>query len=230
MNLVLARTAAGGAAATEASATQRAGAVSAVNRRAALGIALIKVAALYAGAAAIALCLYQPVAHAEIAALAANEVRVERVGDEIVVQAQAEVDADRALTWSTLSDYDRLAEFIPGMSHSRTVSRDGDEAVVEQKGTAGFGPFRQKFVLVLGVRETKLQSIAATGLGGDFKKFDARYELVPLESGRTRIVYRATLIPAMPIPPLVGLPVMRSMIRDQFFALVDEVRRRAALS
>jgi carbon monoxide dehydrogenase subunit G len=213
--------------ASGAPSTDRAHAIAALNRRVSRARALIKVLALYAGAAALALGLHLPSAHANLAAAPANDVRVERIGDEIVVQATAEVDADRTLAWSTLSDYDRLSEFIPGMASSRTVSRDGDEAVVEQKGSAGFGPFRQKFTVVLGVRETKYESIAATGRGGDFMRFDARYELVPLDGGRTRIVYRATLVPAMPVPPLVGLPVLRSMIRGQFDALIDEVRRRA---
>jgi len=35
--------------------------------------------------------------------------------------------------------------FIPGISSSRTVSRTGAEAIVEQKGSAGLGPFRQSF-------------------------------------------------------------------------------------
>ena len=63
------------------------------------------------------------------------EIKVEQNGDEFLVYAQSEVDADRATIWSTLSDYDHLARFIPGMSSSRTVSHTGAHAVVEQKET-----------------------------------------------------------------------------------------------
>ncbi|HEU0203517.1 MAG TPA: SRPBCC family protein [Burkholderiaceae bacterium] len=154
------------------------------------------------------------------------EVRVERDGERILVMAQADIEADRATAWSTLCDYDHLAEFIPGMSSSRTVSRTGAEAIVEQQGSAGFGPFRQRFMLRLAVKEELHESISAAGVGGDFKRFDARYELAALDAQRTRILYRAALEPSMPLPPLVGLPVMRSMIRDQFEALVREMERR----
>jgi hypothetical protein len=46
---------------------------------------------------------------------------------------------------------------------------------------------------------------------------------------RTRIQYRATLEPNAAVPPLVGLAVMRSLIRRQFEAMLGEIERRAAL-
>ncbi|HEU5257833.1 MAG TPA: SRPBCC family protein [Vicinamibacterales bacterium] len=160
------------------------------------------------------------------AALTPAEINVEEKGDEFLIRAQSEVEADSAAIWSTLSDYDHLARFIPGMSSSRTVSRTGAEAIVEQKGSAGFGPFRQRFTVLLAVSEKMNQSISASAIGGDFKCFKSRYEIVPLGSRRARIVYRATLVPETPIPPIIGLAV-RSMIGAQFDAVLEEIRRRA---
>jgi carbon monoxide dehydrogenase subunit G len=178
--------------------------------------------------ATLALAGIEP-AHAAqaLASPAATTLQVERRGNEFVVQAQAEIGADLATAWRTLSDYDHLNEFIPGMSASHTLTRNGDEAVVEQQGSAGFGPFRREFTVRLAVREVSHESISAHGIGGDFKRFDSRYELQPLDPMRTRIVYRAILIPEIPVTPLVGLPVMRSMIQEQFDGLVNEVRRRS---
>ena len=160
-------------------------------------------------------------------ALAAAEITVEQHGNEILVHAQSDVDADRATIWSTLSDYDHLAGFIPGMSSSRTVSRTGAEAVVEQKGSYGVGPFRQSFTVLLAVREELNQTISTSGIGGDFQYFESRYEIVPVGSQRTRIVYQATLVPKMALPPIVGLLAIRSMIGAQFNALLAEIQRRA---
>ena len=160
-------------------------------------------------------------------ALAAAEITVEQHGNEILVHAQSEVGANRATIWSTLSDYDHLARFIPGMSSSRTVSRNGAEAVVEQKGSAGLGPFRRSFTVLLAVTEDLNQSISASGIGGDFRGFQSRYEIVPIGSHRARIAYQATLVPGMFVPPIVGLFAMRSVIGSQFDALLEEIRRRA---
>ena len=161
------------------------------------------------------------------AALALAAINVEEKGDEFLIRAQSDVEADSAVIWSTLSDYDHLARFIPGMYSSRTVSRTGAEAVVEQKGSAGLGPFRQRFTVLLAVREEMNQSISASGIGGDFRCFKSRYEIVPLGSHRARIIYQAILVPEMPFPPIVGLLAMRSMIGTQFDAVLEEIRRRA---
>ena len=161
------------------------------------------------------------------AKLSRAEINVEEKGDEFLIRAQSEVKADGAAIWSTLSDYDHLARFIPGMSSSRTVSRTGAEAIVEQKGSAGFGPFRQSFTVLLAVREEPNQSITATGIGGDFRSFESSYKIVPLGSQRTRIVFQATLVPEMAILPIVGLSALRSMMGTQFAALLEEMRRRA---
>jgi ribosome-associated toxin RatA of RatAB toxin-antitoxin module len=156
------------------------------------------------------------------------QVSVERHGSEIVVEAHAEVDAGVGQTWSTLADYDRLAEFIPDMASSRTVARTGGSAVVEQEAQASFGPFRQNFRLVLAVEEAPGESIHAIALDGDFRRFDARYDIAAIDAQRTRIDYRATLEPTGGVPPLFGVPVMRSMIRRQFEAMLGEIGRRAS--
>ncbi|HUL68369.1 MAG TPA: SRPBCC family protein [Burkholderiaceae bacterium] len=176
------------------------------------------------GAAALA-------ASASIApARATTLVDVERQGDEVHVEAHAEVDAALAQTWSTLADYDRLAEFIPDMLSSRTLTRTGATAVIEQKAQATFGPFHRRFRLVLAVEEAAGESIRAVAVDGDFRRFDARYDLVAIDVRRTRIDYRAALQPSAGVPPLIGVAVMRSLIRRQFEAMLGEIGRRAAVT
>jgi ribosome-associated toxin RatA of RatAB toxin-antitoxin module len=165
---------------------------------------------------------------AAVAALSPGDVRVEQHGDRIWVHAQSDVDADPSTIWLTLSDYDHLAQFIPSMSSSRMISRNGADVVVEQTGTAGFGPIRQKFTVLLAVREELNESITVNAIGGDFRYFDARYDIVPLTPHRSRIVYEATMAPNTPMPSIVTLLVMHSLIDTQFSALVQEVSRRSA--
>lgn len=155
-------------------------------------------------------------------------VTVDRDGDTIVVRASADVLATAEQTFATLADYDRLAEFIPDVASSRTVARSGASALVEQHGRASFGPFEQQFMLMLAIEEAPGELIHATAAGGDFKRFDSRYDLTTLRPGATRIDYRATLEPTAGVPPLVGVPIMRGLIRRQFRAMVDEIARRAA--
>jgi hypothetical protein len=116
------------------------------------------------------------------------------------------------------------------MTDSRTLRRDGDHAVVEQHGRAGFGFLTQSFSLTLAVTEEPMRAIEANALAGDFERFAARYELVPVDAQHTRIVYHATLKPRLGISPLIGVPLMRSTIGTQFDALIAEVQARGARS
>jgi carbon monoxide dehydrogenase subunit G len=186
--------------------------------------------ALFAAIVVAATTLTAAVAPAFAAELptAASALDVERRGDNVQVWAQAEVSADLHAVWQTLSDYDHLQEFIPGMSLSRTVSRSGSAAIVEQLGDVGLGPFRRRFSVRLVVQKSLNRSISARGIGGDFRRFESSYEIEPLGANRTRIVYRALLTPDLPVPVVLGVPIMRSTIREQFDALVKEVERRAA--
>jgi len=165
-----------------------------------------------------------------VGATPTREMRVERQGNRLHVHAQADIEVDRATIWSTLSDYDHLAQFIPNMSSSRTISRDGPNVLVEQEGTAGLGPIRRSFTVTFAVMERFDESISASVRAGDFIRFDARYEIVRLATGSSRVVYDATIVPLNSAPPLISDVVMRLMIGDQFDALIHEMARRAQLN
>src|SRR5687767_1739248 len=72
-------------------------------------------------------------------AYAANEaspqsqfsVEAKRSGDAVQVSVRTTVKAPLNLIWSTLTDYDHLAQFIPGMKRSRVIERQGKVAVIE---------------------------------------------------------------------------------------------------
>jgi hypothetical protein len=76
-------------------------------------------------------------------------VTVQRIDSALHVQASATLQADARTVWNTLVGYEQLADFIPDMASSRTLRRNGDSAVVQQRGRAGLGPFKQDFSLTL---------------------------------------------------------------------------------
>jgi len=183
---------------------------------------------LFAGAALAGATLVRP---ASAAPRSADDLRlsVERSGDAIFVSAQAEAGATIAQAFATLVDYDRLADFIPDVAASRTVARTGSSALVEQRGRATFGPFHQTFSLMLAVEEIPGVAIRAAAAGGDFRRFDATYELAAIDARTTRIDYHAVVEPTAGVPPLVGVAIMRSVIRRQFEAMIGEIDRRGAI-
>ena len=59
----------------------------------------------------------------------------------IRVEAVQKVNADAQTVWQTLTDYNRLAAFIPDMVSSRVVSPPGAPKKVEQIADAGLFAF-----------------------------------------------------------------------------------------
>jgi ribosome-associated toxin RatA of RatAB toxin-antitoxin module len=156
-----------------------------------------------------------------------DRLSVDSAAGGFVIQASAEVESDLATAWATLSDYDRLPEFVPDLSESRTVSRSGMQAVVRQVGRVSFGPFFRTVRLLLSVREEPLAAIDATAIDGDVRSFEGRYDLRAAGPGRTAIGYRARLQPAETIARRFGALPLRAQMQRQFGALLHEVERRA---
>lgn len=157
----------------------------------------------------------------------ATRFSVERNGDAIDVSASALLRADLATVWHTLVDYERLPDFIPGMQASEAFDRHGDDLLVRQSGTAGFGPFERSFSLTLAVREFPMREVAARAIDGDFERFESSYVLSRDDGSGTRLDYAASMRPKGGVPPLVGVPVMRQTMQRQFAALLAEAERRA---
>ena len=81
-------------------------------------------------------------------AVAAGEIRFEADGEGelITITASADMQVDPRTVWAVISDYDRLAEFIPDMRSSRVIRRDGDQVLIEQTGEFGFLFFRLSLI------------------------------------------------------------------------------------
>ena len=157
-------------------------------------------------------------------------MRLERQGNKYACTRKLTSKSIAPPIWATLCDYDHLAKFIPNMSTSRVISRDGPNVLVEQTGTVGFGPIHRSFAAVFAVTEQLDESISISELTGDFGRFDAQYEILPLAMGRSRVVYDATIVPWDSAPQLIDDAVMRLVIGDQFDALIGEIARRAQVN
>jgi ribosome-associated toxin RatA of RatAB toxin-antitoxin module len=165
-------------------------------------------------------------------ASAAGDLTVEasRRGDFIEVRAHATLEASLAVVWTTLTDYDRLPEFIPGLRKSRVVSRRGSVVTVEQSGEARFLMFTFPIDVTLEALERPPASIQVRAVAGTLRHFEGGYRVEP-EASTNRIVLRwvGTIIPDVSLPPLIGEVVMRTQIEDQFFGMVREIERRESL-
>ena len=145
----------------------------------------------------------------------------------IEVRARATLEAPLSLVWDTLTDYERLPEFIPGLKRSRVLSRDGPRAIVEQSGEARFLIFSFPIEVTLESLELPPTSIRVRALAGNLRHLEGAYEVTPDSHGPKVVLQWTGLIaPDISLPPLLGEMLIRASIADQFTGMVHEIERR----
>ena len=160
---------------------------------------------------------------------AAEGLSIETVRRDAAVEvhAHALIDASHDTVWSTLTDYDHLGDFIPGMKRSRVVAREGNAAVIEQHGAAHFLFF--SFPLDVTIESTARPpgAIDVRLVKGNLRRLEGGYRVRQLAPGRIELRWNGLVEPDT-LPPLLGEWVMRTNIRDQFTGMVREIERREA--
>jgi ribosome-associated toxin RatA of RatAB toxin-antitoxin module len=169
-----------------------------------------------------------------VTAVAAEDFHVEtsRRGGAVEVRAYAVVEAQYATVWSTLTDYDAFAAFIPGMSSSRVIERTGATWVVEQRGETRFLVFTYPIEVTLLATALPPYALDVRLLKGNLRRLDGGYRLESVGPGRIGLRWTGLVEPES-LPPLLGELVMRASIKAQFAGMVHEIelreaRRRAA--
>jgi ribosome-associated toxin RatA of RatAB toxin-antitoxin module len=158
-------------------------------------------------------------------------VQAKRQGSAVQITTQAIIRAPQELIWQTLTDYDRLAEFVPDISTSRVIERQGSTVTVEQAGKAHLWFFTYVIDVVVEVTEQPPHTLAVRVLRGNLKQLEGGYRLDKVEGkeGDEYLLQWSGLIePALPVPTAVTLPLMRSNIARQFEGMVREIERREA--
>jgi hypothetical protein len=165
------------------------------------------------------LALAVPAPAAEVA------VHATRDGDALEVVAVAEFEGEIARTWQVLTDYDRIAEFVPNLQVSRVISRGRNSAVVEQKGEARMLFFSYPINVRLAVTEHPRERVESRAIAGNFREMRNAYVLEQ-RGRRVWLRYTGYLVPDFFIPPFIGTLVLRRNVEETFRALVDEIERR----
>jgi hypothetical protein len=170
-------------------------------------------------------------------------VEVRRSGRRFEAEAVLDLAAHAQTVWDTITDYEALSKFMPGIRDCRVIERharvDGTEhLVVEQQGEFRFMLFAQTMKVLLNIEHQLLTVAQAKAVDFDlgiFKRraidvFEGRYELKPLPgrggAPRTQLRYTALIGLRLPPPPAVGNLAVRQNLAAQLEAVAREVARR----
>lgn len=180
----------------------------------------------------IALCMSLLLLMNPVMATGAEAFSVDatRYGDAVQVNARATVKAPLALIWNTLTDYDHLAEFIPGMKKSRVIERHGKTAIVEQSGHVHLWLFRFPIDVTVEATEQFSSAIQVRLLKGNLRRLEGSYQLEKIgDDDNYALVWSGIIEPDIAVPGFIATALMRKNISEQFLGMIREIERRAAL-
>ena len=144
----------------------------------------------------------------------------------IRVEAVQKVNADAQTGWQTLTDYNRLAAFIPDMVSSRVVSPPGAPKKVEQIADAGLFAFVMPDHVVLLMEEIPSTNlIRFRSVAGKVAAMSGEWRIQG-DKAPVTLIYRAHIIPTTPVPPLVTSYFIEDEVKNRFEALGREAERR----
>lgn len=161
-------------------------------------------------------------------AAAADEVEVNasRNGDEMTLTATMLAPVNPRVAWEVLTDFNRMAQWVPNLQESRIVSGPDERPMrLAQKGEIRVGLLTFAFESVREIEMIPTQSITVKGLSGNMRKLESTTRLSS-EGEVTRLDYVLVFIPNYWIPPLIGPALIRRESRLQFEAIIAEMMRR----
>lgn len=160
-------------------------------------------------------------------ALALQVERVDSIdgGKAYQIASSGTVAAAPAVVWRILTDYNRMADYVPDMKSARVVSRNGEKVIIDQLGAVRFLFFSRDIHLVVQVVEQAPHRIDVSLIEGDMKIYRCTWELEASAGGGTRVIYNATIEPKFYVPGMVEASLVRRDIARMMAAVLARLDR-----
>ena len=158
-------------------------------------------------------------------ALTDDEVTVDYRDGTYYGSLRLRTPASPAVVMGVLTDFDRMPEFMPGLTSSSIVARHHNQYQVAQQGKVSFGPFSMPFESLRQIEVVDGRRILSRSLSGSARRMQSVIQVRPLEGG-SEIDYRIEIEPANWIPSALGSNFLQHELAEQFNALSREMLRR----
>jgi ribosome-associated toxin RatA of RatAB toxin-antitoxin module len=117
-------------------------------------------------------------------------------------RSEAILDAPLAQVRSVVQDYGKYYEFLPHFEKSKVLSERGDTALVYMQAKVAHGAVTiwAQLKMKQHLEADGTEVVEAHMLKGNVDRMSARWELMPLADGRTRVTFKMLLDPDLPLP------------------------------
>ena len=170
-----------------------------------------------------------------VAADAASADPIEQVMERLPqgarrLAAQVRTNLPLEVLWSVLTDYRNLSSFIPNLSSSELVDRDGPTVRLKQVGTQQLLGLRFSAQVQLQLTEYRPEGLLRFHmLQGDFRRFEGSWQMHELPEGSS-LIYELTVQGCLGMPIALIEERLRHDLSSNLNAVVTEARKRQQVS
>lgn len=170
-----------------------------------------------------------------VAADAASAEPIEQVMERLPqgarrLAAQVRTNLPLEVLWAVLTDYRNLSSFIPNLSSSELVDRDGPTVRLKQVGTQQLLGLRFSAQVQLQLTEYRPEGLLRFHmLQGDFRRFEGSWQMRELPDGSS-LVYELTVQGCLGMPIALIEERLRHDLSSNLNAVVIEARKRQHVS
>lgn len=148
------------------------------------------------------------------------------------IQITATINAPAAYIRQVLTDYTHMYRLSSSIIESEVLpsKRNGDKQI-RTKLLACTSVFCREVERVDAVRTLASGDLQADIVPelSEFRSGKAIWKITSLDE-KSKLVYEATLEPDFYIPPVVGVPAIRSSLKDEFVSTFDRIERIASIN
>lgn len=151
------------------------------------------------------------------------EVTTDRAeGRERQISARIHLPYEVEQVWQILTDYDRLADFIPNLAKSQRIEHPHGGIRIEQVGTQALLRFKFCARVVLDMVEQFPHQIGFNMVEGDFKSFCGSWTLQASAVG-TELCYTVSILPPRTMP----VALIERKLKNGLLLNLTAIRQRA---
>lgn len=108
------------------------------------------------------------------------------------------IEAEPAIVWQMLTDYDHLSETMPKVVASKLVEQNHHVKIIDQTGKSGIFIFEKTVHFTLKVTEVYPEHLWFSQIGGDFQIYEGEWRLEAADGKNgpgTLLTYQAEIKP-----------------------------------
>ena len=135
--------------------------------------------------------------------------------------------------WQVLTDYDRFADFLPGVVSSELIENDGDRKVFEQINKIKTFIFSVESRVKIASTESYPEQIAFQAVDGDLKSLNGEWLLEPVSPypsappDSVLVTHKVTVEPAEAPSDGIFFSIYEDRLQETLLAIKQEAEKRA---